>query len=154
MSNVNSIGTLGAVVLSGVLAMGSVLGGVAHAASTTVDKITRQEIAERLKPFGNVCVMGDSCAGAAAMVASAEPRSGEGVYNTYCTACHTTGVLNAPLKDDKPAWDAKLAAAGSYDKLLSNAINGINAMPPKGTCMDCSDDEISLAIQYMSGLNP
>ncbi len=154
MTNVNSIGALKTVVVSGLLAVGCILSGIAHGASTTVDKITRQEIVERIKPFGDVCVTGDSCAGAAPMVASGEPRSGEGVYNTYCTACHTTGVLNAPLRDDKSAWDAKLAAAGSYDKLLANAINGINAMPPKGTCMDCSDDEISLAIQYMSGLKP
>ncbi|HBX54724.1 MAG TPA: cytochrome C, partial [Pseudomonas sp.] len=27
-----------------------------------------------------------------------------------------------------------------------------NAMPPKGTCADCSDDELREAIQKMSGL--
>ena len=33
--------------------------------------------------------------------------------------------------------------------MLKNAINGINAMPPKGMCMECSDDEIKDAIEYM-----
>nr|MCS5577811.1 c-type cytochrome [Alteromonas macleodii] len=27
--------------------------------------------------------------------------------------------------------------------------NGINAMPPRGTCGNCSDDEIKAAIEYM-----
>jgi cytochrome c5 len=31
-----------------------------------------------------------------------------------------------------------------------NAINGINAMPPRGTCADCSDDEIKAAIEHMT----
>ena len=35
---------------------------------------------------------------------------------------------------------------------LAKAITGINAMPPKGTCADCSDDELKGAIQKMSGL--
>jgi cytochrome c5 len=28
-------------------------------------------------------------------------------------------------------------------------MNGINAMPPKGMCMDCSDDEIKDAVKHM-----
>jgi cytochrome c5 len=35
------------------------------------------------------------------------------------------------------------------DTLLSNAINGINAMPAKGTCAACSDDELKAAIEYI-----
>ena len=128
----------------------------AMAVPTTVDKITRKEIAERLASATTVCLVGQPCASASAtpMLASGEPRSGESVYGSFCTACHELGVLSAPKKGDKATWDAKLAAAGSYSQLLTNSINGIRAMPPRGTCMDCSDEEISLAIQFMSGLSP
>ncbi len=37
------------------------------------------------------------------------------------------------------------------DTLLSNALNGFNAMPPRGTCADCSEEEIQAAINYMLG---
>jgi cytochrome c5 len=35
------------------------------------------------------------------------------------------------------------------DDLLMVAIAGKGGMPPKGTCMDCSDNELKSAIQYM-----
>jgi len=104
------------------------------------------KIAERIKPVGEVCV-GAECGGAA--VAAAEPRSGEEVFSSACTACHTAGVLGAPKKGDKAAWDERLAKG--MDATLQNAINGLNAMPPKGNCMNCSDDELMAAIKYMSG---
>ncbi|MGL4930710.1 MAG: c-type cytochrome [Plesiomonas sp.] len=36
------------------------------------------------------------------------------------------------------------------DTLQKHAISGINQMPPRGTCTDCSDDEIKAAIEYMT----
>ncbi|CAM3472597.1 c-type cytochrome [Parendozoicomonas haliclonae] len=149
MANVISTRALKAAVL-----FGGMMSGLVLAAPADVDKATRKEIAERIAPVGEVCLEGQPCASAAPVVASSGPRTGDAIYNTYCTACHTAGVLGAPKKDDKAAWDTKLAAAGSYSQLLSNAIKGIGSMPPKGTCMDCSDEEISVAIEYMSGLKP
>jgi cytochrome c5 len=35
------------------------------------------------------------------------------------------------------------------DDLLMVAISGKGGMPEKGTCMDCSDNELKSAIQYM-----
>jgi cytochrome c5 len=35
------------------------------------------------------------------------------------------------------------------DGLLATAISGLNAMPPKGTCAACSDEELKVAIEYM-----
>lgn len=107
------------------------------------------DIAERLKPVGDVCVEGTECdAAAGAATASSGPRSGEEVYNTFCTACHGTGAMGAPKTGDVSTWNDRLAKG--FDATLANAINGINAMPPKGTCMDCSDDEIASAIKYMA----
>lgn len=104
------------------------------------------KIVERIKPVGQVCV-GADCGGAA--VAAAEPRSGEEIFNSACTACHGSGLLGAPKKGDKAAWDERLAKG--LDATLQNAINGIRSMPPKGTCANCSDDELLGAIKFMAG---
>lgn len=104
------------------------------------------KIRERIKPVGEVCV-GAECGGA--VVAAAGPRSGEDVYGGACVACHGSGVLGAPKAGDAADWDGRLAKG--LDETWQNAINGLNSMPPKGNCMDCSDDEILAAIKFMSG---
>ena len=122
-----------------------------------LDQTTLKEISDRISPVGSVCQAGEDCANAPgidAITASDGPRSGEAIFNQYCTACHTTGLLGAPKKGDLAEWQIKEKEAGGFSKMLSNAINGIKSMPPKGTCMNCSDEEISIAIEYMSGLKP
>ncbi|UAW98512.1 cytochrome c5 family protein [Halopseudomonas nanhaiensis] len=118
---------------------------------------TDEAIAERLKPYGDVCYVGQPCAEEAgpstAGASGGGARSGEEVYGKFCTACHGGGVLGAPKTGDSAAWESRLANHnGSLDELTQSAITGIGAMPPKGTCADCSDEEIKLAIQHMSGL--
>ena len=104
------------------------------------------KILENIKPVGEVNV-GSVPASAAAPAAAAGPRSGQDVYNASCMACHNTGVANAPKLGDKAAWSAR--AAKGVDGLLATAISGLNAMPPKGTCAACSDDELKGAVEYM-----
>ncbi len=108
---------------------------------------SEEKIKARIAPVGEVCV-GAECGGAVAAVSSG-PRSGEDVYSAACTACHAAGVLGAPMKGDVAAWDARLEKGMNIT--LKNAIKGINAMPPKGNCLDCSDDEILAAIKFMAG---
>ncbi|GAA0793936.1 c-type cytochrome [Marinobacterium sediminicola] len=74
-------------------------------------------------------------------------RSGEEVYNTKCSVCHVAGIAGAPKFGDAAAWAPR--AEKGIDALLATAITGIKAMPPKGTCADCSDSELKSAIQYM-----
>jgi cytochrome c5 len=107
-----------------------------------------ERIIERIQPAGKVCLEGDETCGAAAAPAAAAggARSGEDVYNASCAACHGTGVAGAP-KYGTSDW-AERGAKG-IDNLLATAISGINAMPPKGTCANCSDDELKSAIEYM-----
>ncbi len=62
------------------------------------------------------------------------------------------GLLGAPKVGDKAEWGKRAKEQGGLDGLLAKAISGINAMPPKGTCADCSDDELKAAIKHMSGL--
>ena len=107
---------------------------------------TDAEISNRLEPFGNVCRAGDECGTAAAVVATG-PLDGEQVYNQFCFACHATGVSDAPRLANAEDWAPRLDK--SLDELMASTLDGLNAMPPKGTCMSCSDDELGLAVDYM-----
>lgn len=123
----------------------TLLTSVAAQASEKIDK----EIAERIKPVGEVCVAGQACATAVAAVASsAEPRSGEAVYKAACAACHATGVLNAPKLGDMAAWQPRIDKG--MDVLYGSALNGFNGvMPPRGACGNCSTEELNAAVDYM-----
>jgi cytochrome c5 len=55
--------------------------------------------------------------------------------------------MSAPKTGNKADW-APRVKRGIVD-LVKVAISGTGAMPPKGTCMDCSDDELKAAIEHM-----
>ncbi len=120
--------------------------GVAMAASVQA-ATSEEKVIERIKAVGSVCIEGDeSCGGAVAAAAGGGARSGADVYTQKCAACHAIGVAGAP-KYGSSEWTDR--AAKGMETLLANAINGINAMPPRGTCADCSDEEIEGAVQHM-----
>ncbi|MGD2083881.1 MAG: cytochrome c5 family protein [Chromatiales bacterium] len=85
-------------------------------------------------------------AGSATTLLAEEP---EQVYKTYCQACHATGVAGAPKLGDKEAWAPRIEKG--MDTLMDHAVNGFNAMPPKGTCMGCSDEDLKATVEYMIG---
>ena len=72
----------------------------------------------------------------------------ETLYNQSCISCHSSGIANAPKAHDVPAWQTRLAKGMST--LLDNTKQGINAMPPMGMCMQCSDQDFEALIVYMS----
>ncbi len=126
--------------------VGSVI--LASAVAAQASEKTDKEIAERLKPAGEVCVEGDPCATAVvASTASSGPRSGEDIYKASCTTCHDAGVAGAPKFGDAGAWKPRIDKGA--ETLYANAINGINAMPAKGLCMDCSDEEVQASVDYI-----
>ena len=122
------------------------------ASAARVPPGTDDDIRERLQPFGEVCVVGSECAtGAVASstaVAAVGGKSGEEVYNTFCFACHTTGVGGAPKLGSTEDWAPRLAKG--MDAMWETTVTGLGAMPPKGTCMACTDEEMQAAIDYMS----
>jgi cytochrome c5 len=113
------------------------------------DARMQSKIEENIKPVGevNVGTVPAATTASAQPAAAAGPRSGEQIYNSYCMACHGTGMPGAPQLGDSAAWNDR--ASKGIDGLLSSATTGLNAMPPKGTCADCSQDELEGAIQYM-----
>ena len=108
----------------------------------------RAEIEARIKPTGDVCLQGDaSCAGGNAAVAVT--RSGEEVYNTSCMVCHASGVAGAPIQGDAAAWADRIAKGRGA--LRDSGINGLagTGMMAKGGCGNCSDEEVTAAVDYM-----
>lgn len=128
------------------------LAALALAFSATAVELSdqqRAEIEERIKPVGEVCLQGDSSCGGAAVAASSGPRSGEEVFNSACMACHSTGAGGAPIVGDAAAWADRIAKG--IDVLYASGVNGVagTGMIAKGGCMNCSDEEIHAAVDYM-----
>ncbi|MFT3928840.1 MAG: c-type cytochrome [Spongiibacteraceae bacterium] len=129
--------------LFAIFSLGALLSLSGHALT---DK-QKKEMEDRIKPAGTLCLEGDNTCGAAVAAAGGKPKSGEEVYNGPCAMCHGAGVGGAPKFGDKGAWAARISQGAKT--LHDHAINGIRAMPPKGTCATCSDDEIIAAVDYM-----
>ena len=91
-----------------------------------------------------------------AQVASAAPAAGaaagadagKATFEKVCSACHGTGVLNAPKLGDKAAWGPRIAQG--KDALYNSALHGKNAMPAKGGNAALSDDAVKAAVDYMA----
>lgn len=119
--------------------------------ATLSNAAVEDEIRARIQPAGEVCVVGDPCAaglsvGGGAAGAAKDPET---VYNTFCMACHATGANNAPKLGDVAAWAPRIEKG--IDVLYQSAIAGFNngVMPPKGLCMDCSEDEIKATVDHI-----
>ncbi len=78
--------------------------------------------------------------------------NGEKVFNKVCVACHLTGVAGAPAVTDKARWEEN--AAKGIDALYKSVLNGVpkgkyGVMPPRGTCTDCSDQDLWDAVHFI-----
>ncbi|MFM1895183.1 MAG: hypothetical protein RLZZ385_257 [Pseudomonadota bacterium] len=143
---------------------------VALATQVARAQLDEQSIINNIAPVGQVCLQGQDCNASgssssaaapaaapaattvAAAAAPAEAPAAAGfdaaaVYQQSCFACHGTGAAGAPRFGDSAAWEEKMAKG--MDAVVANAINGINAMPAKGMCMTCSEDDIRALIDYM-----
>lgn len=69
-------------------------------------------------------------------------------YNKSCAVCHATGAANAPKTGDAAAWEPRLAKG--MDVIVASVSSGLNAMPPKGMCFDCSDEDYKALIEFMA----
>lgn len=115
------------------------------------------EVIERVKPVGQLIILEGNAAAAAAPAgdASAEAApaatadAGKATYDTACFACHGTGAAGAPILGNKDAWAPRVGKG--IDTLYSHAINGFNAMPPKGGAMSLTDEQVKAVVDYMVG---
>jgi cytochrome c5 len=106
------------------------------------DGQTPEMIAARIKPVADEgFILRDASA-------PKQLLSGEEVFKATCAACHSAGIAGAPKVGDQAAWKARISEG--YDKLLSHALNGLNAMPAKGGNPDLDDLEIARTVVYMA----
>lgn len=109
-------------------------------------------IVERIKKVGSVCVEGTDCVqvtGTGTMKVAANDSSGaESNYNKTCATCHAAGIAGAPLFGDTAQWEPRIAKG--MEVLYASSINGMPpAMPAKGMCFGCSDDDLKAIVDYM-----
>ena len=102
---------------------------------------------ERIKPIGEVRIDSSSIVVASSESSGNAERSGEKIYNANCIGCHSSGVMGAPKYASIEDWAPRIDLG--LEKLTLSAIAGKGGMPARGTCMDCSDNEIKLSVQYM-----
>jgi|AntDeeMinimDraft_6_1070357.scaffolds.fasta_scaffold02668_4 cytochrome c5 len=119
---------------------------LALAGSALTLAAVEDEIRQRIKPEGNVSIAGQSAEEAQAAQAPAD-RSGNEVYASACSACHDSGAAGAPKLGNSGDWAARFEQ--DTETLYNHAINGFNAMPAKGGCSGCSDQEVKNAVDYI-----
>ena len=140
--------------------------------------VSAQSVEENVRPAGQVCLADQACVGSvvtntgasraqpapaaaqttsqpepvAAATAAPEPAAAEfdvaATYQMSCFACHGTGAAGAPVLGDQEAWAARMEKG--IDAVMANVITGLNAMPAKGLCMTCSDDDLRALVDYMA----
>lgn len=76
--------------------------------------------------------------------------NGEAIYKKYCFACHDVGLAGAAKHADAERW-AESAAKG-IPTLVEHVTKGYQGnygiIPPMGTCMECSEQDIVDAVHY------
>jgi cytochrome c5 len=103
--------------------------------------MSEDAIKARIQPVGTVNVAG------AQPEAATAARSGADVYAQACAACHAAGVLNAPKPGVAEDWAPRMEKG--LEKVIQNAMAGFGAMPARGACMNCSDEEFAAAVEHM-----
>ena len=114
--------------------------------SSNSETMVENSVLERIKPVGEVRI-DTSTQVASAEIVETVVRSGEEIYNSKCAGCHTSGVMGSPKFASLEDWAPRVGLG--LEKLTLSAIAGKGGMPAKGTCMDCTDNDIKLTVQYM-----
>lgn len=128
-----------------------IVGGVASVMSGGIGKnldrfkqAQADKLLERITPVVTIEMLTSDAPAQPVVAASASKPPAE-LFNGVCAACHNTGAAGAP-KLEKAAWESRFSAG--LDALVSSAIAGKGAMPPKGGS-SYSDEEMRAVIQYM-----
>jgi len=137
-------------VLGGLLLIAIILGEVVIGPHGNEEMVvepvdTMEDVAMRLQPVISLDEMRSSMSVASAAGDTAD-KSPDQLYQGACLACHSTGAAGAPKIGDAAAWTARLAKG--LDSLVTSAINGIGAMPPRGGSQ-YNDDQVRATVEYI-----
>ncbi|WP_292932672.1 c(7)-type cytochrome triheme domain-containing protein [Noviherbaspirillum sp.] len=75
--------------------------------------------------------------------------NGKAVFDSTCSACHSTGAAGAPKLGDVAAWAPRIKSGPQA--LYASALKGKGVMPPKGGNNSLSDAQVQAAVNYMIG---
>lgn len=130
-----------------VLIWGAALTVTSVAIAKLTGSLAPEAISERLKPMGQVNIIGVDSNAQVQTATSGAAQTPEKIYDNNCKMCHQTGLAGAPKFGNKGDWAPRIAQG--VDTLVQAAITGIRAMPPKGNCLSCTNDEIKATVEYM-----
>lgn len=82
-------------------------------------------------------------------------QQGRPIWLKYCEGCHGWGIADAPVPMRPEEWQARLSQ--TQETLYAHAINGFfgpddSMMPPRGGADHLSDEQVKLAVDYMTEL--
>ncbi len=81
---------------------------------------------------------------------SGSPTEGQEVVKHFCATCHAAHPLvplGAPRIGYKGDWVSRIAQGKAV--LLRHTSEGFNAMPARGGCFECSDEQLERAIAVL-----
>tara|TARA_Y100001935_G_scaffold219652_1_gene192967 strand:+ start:144 stop:527 length:384 start_codon:yes stop_codon:yes gene_type:complete len=87
---------------------------------------------------------------------SADLKNGRKVFNKACITCHLYGTGGSIMLNDSLSWSRVISKKDKIE-IYSNVYNGYmgekGPMPYKGGCLDCSDEDLMDAIEYILSIN-
>jgi cytochrome c5 len=85
---------------------------------------------------------------ASGIIPGAAAQDVEERYSKSCAVCHAAGAAGAPKTGNAEEWAPRLEKG--MHVLVKSVEEGLNAMPPKGMCFDCSAEDYEAMIVLMS----
>lgn len=79
------------------------------------------------------------------------PDAGKKIYEHFCSTCHASNPIipvGAPRIGKKSDW-TPYTKSQTIDKMVKTIDAGLGAMPPRGGCFECTDQDLKAAIEYM-----
>lgn len=79
-----------------------------------------------------------------------DKQAGEKIFTIFCATCHAAKPAidtNAPRINDRQKWQ-RLRKTG-VQGLLPVTLRGAGAMPARGGCFECSDEQLRQTIRYI-----
>ena len=78
-----------------------------------------------------------------------DPHRGEKIYNAFCSVCHNPDPqipVGAPIKGVSADWANRHK---TVDQMMKSVSDGMNNMPARGGCFECSDELLKAAIEHL-----
>lgn len=79
-----------------------------------------------------------------------KPQEGAKIVQHFCAACHADPPqipLGAPRIGKVPDWTVRMQTG--FETLFQHTQAGYGAMPPRGGCFECTDQQLKKAIEAL-----